>query len=371
MDYMRLLARYVSLCLLLVTGVAPVTASTEGAPVVNVTPKTSRLNENGTTSVNCNAVGQSNLTVTIVWKRQGRVINSREVGSGVGVKNPSGYNVTGLSENGRAESTLKLSNGQRAMAGEYSCEASNSIDTTVETFSIQAAPVVVPDFYEKKSETFKEGSFFDLLCSVQGYPEPKVEWTIGGRVIVSSNDSTCVQHFSQGQCDGTTSRVTLENVVCNANCSAAGCSIYAVQQRIICSNVTPLVVVKSRLVVREVATSDSGVYKCLGRVGNMTDSNSTLIRIHSKLRPLWPSLGIIIEVIILAIIIFITEKYGKVKKRRKSKARNEEESSADKRDGNSPLSGLNSSSQAKPRKDCLTDDAKSGTTDSCRGLVTT
>ena len=94
------------------------------------------LHENQTTYVHCSASGLS--IQNIAWKRQGKPIRNKTDASydDTGLKDPSYFTFNESRDEG-LKSTLMLWNSQRAMAGQYSCEASNNNGTTKKQFQIQ------------------------------------------------------------------------------------------------------------------------------------------------------------------------------------------------------------------------------------------
>lgn len=105
-------------------------------PVLDAIPDV-LLQVNQTTTVTCRASGQPIPDIT--WKHQGRTIVSTNLSSpSGGLENPSYFNIITRTTGGDvAESILKLMNGQRVMAGRYSCEARNTRGKDMKEFDIQ------------------------------------------------------------------------------------------------------------------------------------------------------------------------------------------------------------------------------------------
>jgi hypothetical protein len=259
-----------------------VLSSSDCSECLRVDVENVTLRENKTTYVQCSASGQSIENIT--WRRQSEIIRNatNATDENTGLRYPSYFtiheSVDEMLESGLGlKSMLILWNSQRAMAGHYSCEASNGTHTASETFHIQVHPIIVPNFHKDKSKTFKEGSYLELSCVAQSYPKPVIKWKLGGKDLIESG-CTHDLHINETQ--------TVDDYPnCKEGCPIASCSIYAVEDSFPDDGLTGVSTTKSRLVVRELSTSDSGTYECVATANetNLSSRNSTLIRVHSKL----------------------------------------------------------------------------------------
>uniref|UniRef100_A0A0B7A908 Ig-like domain-containing protein n=1 Tax=Arion vulgaris TaxID=1028688 RepID=A0A0B7A908_9EUPU len=181
--------------------------------------------------------------------------------------------------------TLIINNPIREDAGLYIARFSIPDSTHAYDCEVQylAGPLVL-DF--EKSMNIIEGEELDLRCVVKGYPYAHITWKKDEIVI---NDS----------------RVILSELYGHIN---------------------------AHLLIRRTMYSDAGVYACepySAQFPNDTSGKSVTVRIKDKLAALWPFLGIVGEVLVLCIVIFIYEK-------RRSKQIQKEDNAAREVDGSNP-----------------------------------
>ncbi|KAH9490676.1 hypothetical protein Btru_032740 [Bulinus truncatus] len=151
----------------------------------------------------------------------------------------------------------------RSDLGNYTASYGPSGNCTVS----YTAPPLVLDMV--KSQNLEKGNDLDILCDVKGFPGSVVTWTRDG-VELTEN----------------TTRVNLmdNDMVKNAY-----------------------------LHIKSLDYSDEGLYNCTAYSShfNKSHSKSLVVRVKNPIAWVWPLVGIIVEVIFLAIIIFACAKFDK------------------------------------------------------------
>ncbi|XP_065671326.1 neural cell adhesion molecule 1-like [Hydra vulgaris] len=150
--------------------------------------------------------------------------------------------------------------------GKYSCIAKLSFDFYVKRFTkiFDLAEISAEKNQPPKEEIVKAGSDVTLVCDNAGYPAPKYVWKKFDAVIDNFTDSR-FKFIKENSSEYET------------------------------------------LTINNVTYSDRAVYSCIVNFNNSQVVREFALRVRDPLNALWPAVGILIEAVLLAIIIFLCE----------------------------------------------------------------
>lgn len=158
--------------------------------------------------------------------------------------------------------TLYIPKAEESDVGEYTCKHGGMVEE--KTFNVVELSLSknLP-----KSTTVLENDKLSLTCQADGNPHPIVQWLKDGESVQESVNSTRL--------------VLSDNEAGIANAS---------------------------LLINPVLKSDSGNYMCLITQFSYQVNTTTEVRVKDIYAALWPFLGIVAEVIVLCVIIYIHER---------------------------------------------------------------
>ncbi|KAK3878609.1 hypothetical protein Pcinc_015391 [Petrolisthes cinctipes] len=163
-------------------------------------------------------------------------------------------------------SSLIISSAEEEDVGSYKCEVIN--DTLVEKIPTQYFKVIwleVKNLPKSSTVTMQEPLVLEI--PVKGKPTPSISWMKDDRSISDIFNSSMVKYEANS---------------------------YGVP--------------RAKLTISSAQMNYRGTYTCTITIYSMTHTTATFVRVKDVYAALWPFLGIVVEVVVLGIVIFIFEK---------------------------------------------------------------
>lgn len=203
-------------------------------------------------------------TYTVQWLRNGAAV-------------PEDRKHTIEEDKANKNTSLLIKKAYRRDVGEYECvfqpdPGSSGTGKLSAKVYLKTDPAIIADF--KSSVITWEGEVVEIKCEVHAYPVPAISWTKNGEPLSAQANKT---EFANGD-DG------LENDI---------------------------------LKLSDIKFEDRANYGCLAD-GNNKTLKEVLVRVKDRYGAVYPCIGILAEVLVLAVIIFIYERRRKARKARQA-----------------------------------------------------
>lgn len=157
-------------------------------------------------------------------------------------------------------STVHFIYAGRDEIGTYVCKEDEDTEVAV---TLSSSPYV----YHKRSINLNYGNTLQLECRGFGIPEPNVRW-----------------FRAEQELDEDGKRVKFVNTTAMIN---------------------------GLLIIKDLEATDYSEYKCMANNTYGSYNSTTLVRVKSPYRAIWPILGIVIQLITMAVIILVYERRKK------------------------------------------------------------